>query len=1065
MSVFIVIAICAAAWVFLSYKLSRLEDYRDSIAERVGREFGRDINFDTGKAVITFRRGLSLRFTNVALTEKDRSSDFLHVKSVFFRVRILPLLKNHLVFSETVLVEPRLSLLRDRAGMMNIADLMTGNKDHATTLIRNLTIEKGSVTLLDQAASDEGITTVLDNLRCVIDVSPEENTARFTVTADLVEDDNQADLSVDGTFRSASYGNSMEATADASISIHGSDIGHYYPYLKKFAQVKQLAGHLDAEITFSGTLARFASKGTVTVKDASLSFPTAFRDVLNPRSVHVDYTLKRDDGRLNLDIKQLAVDGFEASGRCDLQGIDTNDPLLAAHAVTSTFSLNKFRSYVPWQIIPAEVGSFIETHVTDGNFRLVQGKLKGHLSEIAHMDERGNEGALFIQAEVDNGVFVADSSAPAFHDVSGLVKWENRQFSLEKMSGTFGHSPFTMEGKISDFTLPHPVTYTAEMIMQPSRDEILWLLGLEEFGALNFDGASTLTLSGKGTDDEYHVNARWDLTDAAYAYPNVIEKPAARENRLIAEILLREDSIDVPFFAYELSSVRVSGSAASRAGVIPLSVTIQSQSQDLREAAKFLPGIRGFDPAGTCRLDLAGKGDLREPASLQWDGTISLAGASCTPPAGFKKPITGVTGNIIFKRYGLETSPLAARVGESTIRGTLHMNDFRKPEFICHVNSNLLRTADLGFTSPEGEVNLRRVRGQIALQDKTLHVYDLSFGLGKSIFNLSGDMRRFDEPKITAELISPYIDFDDAARLLALEYAEKDDTDIPGTQMNANLLVDAGTFNGIEFKNLAAGVRYTPGIVDVETFGADFFEGRGTAKGKAHLHPDGPNRYVAHISADGMSLEPIQRFLGITDRTITGTLFLTGEISAAGNTAEELKKTAAGTFQARAEKGVLKKYSVLSKIFSLLNVFQLAKLQLPDMAEDGMPYTTITCTTSLEKGVFSSEDFFIKSDAMEISAVGNLDVLEKKIDSIVGVHPLGTLDLIASKIPVAGWIITDEHGKLITVHVKVDGTFDDPNVTPVTVQSIGRGVLNIFRRIFQLPGKLITDTGEVLLGR
>jgi uncharacterized protein involved in outer membrane biogenesis len=106
-SVLIVLAICAAAWVFLSYKLSRLEDYRDSIAEHVGREFGRDINFDTGKAALSLRRGLSIHFTNVALREKDHSSDFLRVKSVFFRVRMLPLLKNHLVFSEIVLVEPR----------------------------------------------------------------------------------------------------------------------------------------------------------------------------------------------------------------------------------------------------------------------------------------------------------------------------------------------------------------------------------------------------------------------------------------------------------------------------------------------------------------------------------------------------------------------------------------------------------------------------------------------------------------------------------------------------------------------------------------------------------------------------------------------------------------------------------------------------------------------------------------------------------------------------------------------------------------------------------------------
>ncbi len=1066
-SVLAIMGLCASAWFFLAYKLSRLEDYKDSIAERVSREFGHDIDFDTGKAVITLRRGLSIHFTNVALTEKDRSSDFLHVKSVFFRVRMLPLLRSHLVLSEIVLDEPRLSLQRDRSGVLNIADLLTEKENHVTTLIRKLTIENGSVAFQDQAASDEGIATALDNLQCVIDVSREENKARFTVTAALVEDDNQADLLVKGTFRPASSGNPMESTVEALIGINRSDIRHYHSYLKQFVPVEQLAGHINAEITFSGTLARFASKGSVTVKDASLSFPTAFRDVLNPRSVHVDCALTRNNGHLNLDIKHLAVDGFEANGQCDLREIDTEDPLLEAHAVTSIFSLKEFQSYVPWKIIPADVESFIETHVRDGNFRLVEGSLKGRLSEIPHMDEQGNAGVLFIQVEVDNGVFMAESSAPVFHDVGGLLKWENRQFSLEKMSGTFGNSPFTMEGSISDFALPHPVAYTAEMTIQPARDEILWLLGAEEFGALDFDGSSTLTLSGKGTNEEYHVSANWDLTDATYAYPDVFEKPGARENRLIAEIILHTDSIDVPSFAYDLPALRVSGSAASRSGGTSLSLAIQSEALDLREAAEILPVIRRFDPAGTCRLDLSGKGDLGDPASIQWEGTISLADASCALPAGFTRPITGVTGNIMFRGYELDTSPLTARIGESTIRGTLHMNDFRKPEFMCHVNSHLLRTADLGFTSPEGEVNLRTVRGQIALQQNTLHVYNLSFALGKSIFKLSGDMRHFDEPKITAELISPDSDFDDAACLLALEYTEKKDTGItgiPGMQLQATLRVDGGTFNGLDFKNLAAKVRYTPGTVDVETFGADFFEGRGTAKGKAHLHPDGRNLYEANISADGMSLEPIQRFLGIVDHTITGALFLTGEISATGNIAEDLKKTAAGTFQVRAEKGVLKKYSVLSKIFSLLNVLQLAKLQLPDMAKDGMPYKTITCSASLEKGIFSSEDFFIKSDAMEMSAVGNVDVLEKEIDAIVGVHPLQTLDLIASKIPIAGWVITDENGKLITVHVKVDGTFDDPTVTPITVQSIGRGVLNIFRRLFQLPGKLITDTGDVLLG-
>jgi uncharacterized protein YhdP len=191
---------------------------------------------------------------------------------------------------------------------------------------------------------------------------------------------------------------------------------------------------------------------------------------------------------------------------------------------------------------------------------------------------------------------------------------------------------------------------------------------------------------------------------------------------------------------------------------------------------------------------------------------------------------------------------------------------------------------------------------------------------------------------------------------------------------------------------------------------------------------------------------------------------LTGDVTATGSKVDDLKKTAAGTFQIKAEKGVLKKFSVLSKIFSLLNVFQLLRFNLPDMAKDGMPYSTITAHLSLKDGVLSSENFLIDSNAMGISAIGKVYLLQKDLDTIVGVHPLQTLDRITAKIPIAGWILTDENGHLLTVHFQVEGNWDDPEVIPIPAQSLAKGTLDIFRRIFQLPGKLITDTGEVILG-
>ena len=106
-SVIIITALFASAWLLVSYQLSRLDTYKESIIKTVGKELNRDINYETGKATLTFRAGLSLQFTNVSIAEKDRSSNLLTIKTAFFRVKLLPLLRNRLVFREVLLDQPR----------------------------------------------------------------------------------------------------------------------------------------------------------------------------------------------------------------------------------------------------------------------------------------------------------------------------------------------------------------------------------------------------------------------------------------------------------------------------------------------------------------------------------------------------------------------------------------------------------------------------------------------------------------------------------------------------------------------------------------------------------------------------------------------------------------------------------------------------------------------------------------------------------------------------------------------------------------------------------------------
>jgi uncharacterized protein involved in outer membrane biogenesis len=1065
----VLVSLLAGAWFYASYQLSQLDTFREKITTGAGNALDRDVTYEKGKATLTLRNGLALQFTNLVIRDKDRSSDLLHVGTASFRVDLLPLLVKRVVLRESILDQPRLSLKRDQAGILNIADLLNRQEKPEMTLdLRKITIEKGVLIFTDQTAGAAGLTTSLTNLQCRIDPRLFSKTSRFSITATLNENKNQGALSIEGTFRpSPSEKPIEEGTLDASIRLTGMDINHYQPYLRGHVSIEQLAGRLDLQTTISGTVSQLTSKGTITVKDALLHYPHVFRKPLHPRTVHVDYVLTRNAGHLNLDVTRLVVDRIAVACRFAIQDMDKEDPLLTATAATAAFPLTEMQSYIPWGIIPQGVGRFIEDHVTGGDFRLVEGKLAGRLSEIADIMKQENAGILSILAEVNKGVFVVGvgDKTPDFQDISGVLELKNRRFSLRNMTGRFGTSPCKLDGGISDFALPPPVIYAVNMTLQPARDEVLWFLGKDKNSNLAFDGPSTLHLSGKGPTENYQISARWDLTQAGYAYLDVMEKPKAKQNQLSAEIILNKNAVSVSSFKYDLSPVTLNGSATYRfSGKESLSLNVRSNTFDIREAVSILSGLRKFDPVGSCLIDMTGRSDPRESGSFLWNGTVSLTNVAFKP-ADAVKPISGLTGVVAFKGNKMETSLIKARIGDSVIQGKCRMRNFRKAKVTCQFDTPLLKATDVGLSAPEGDVSFQNMKGQIAVGDSRFHVDRLSLSLGKSIFNFSGDVPDFAEPKIVLTLNSPYIHSDDVARLMTLEYSKQGDNSPSKIELDLTLRVDAGVFNGFDFKKLGAGFKYSQGILSIETLEAGVLDGSLKGKGRVEIRPDGQNRYQANFSLDKISLEKFKALLDIGDRTLTGKMSLAGDVTATGSIMNDFTKTATGTFKVRAEKGVLQKFSVFSKIFSLLNVSQLLKFQLPDMAKDGMPYTSITAGLLLKNGVLSSDDFLIDSDAMQISGVGKVDLLKKKLDNIVGVHPLQTLDRIAARIPIAGWVLTDEGGHLITVHFKVDGNWDDPNVSPMPVRSLAKGTLDTFRRLFQLPEKLITDTGDVILGR
>jgi hypothetical protein len=98
---------------------------------------------------------------------------------------------------------------------------------------------------------------------------------------------------------------------------------------------------------------------------------------------------------------------------------------------------------------------------------------------------------------------------------------------------------------------------------------------------------------------------------------------------------------------------------------------------------------------------------------------------------------------------------------------------------------------------------------------------------------------------------------------------------------------------------------------------------------------------------------------------------------------------------------------------------------------------------------------------MNLSLIGDLDLKEDTLDMVLGVKPLRTVDQIVTNIPIAGWLLAGDEKALITAPFEIKGPSSDPEVSAIPVSSISGQVLGIFKRVLGLPGKVVSDVGDL----
>ena len=184
---------------------------------------------------------------------------------------------------------------------------------------------------------------------------------------------------------------------------------------------------------------------------------------------------------------------------------------------------------------------------------------------------------------------------------------------------------------------------------------------------------------------------------------------------------------------------------------------------------------------------------------------------------------------------------------------------------------------------------------------------------------------------------------------------------------------------------------------------------------------------------------------------VTGTFNLNGDLLAKSKP-EAILRSLGGKVAFSAEKGRIHRFGLLAKMLAVLNITEIHRGEIPDLAGEGFAYHRMRASAHIKGGLLTMTECAIDGASMGIACEGNIDLVDGKMDLTILLAPFKTVDRIVDFLPLVGHVLG---GKLISIPFRVKGDLKDPDVIPLHPTAVGSGVLGILERTLKLPITII----------
>jgi len=383
-----------------------------------------------------------------------------------------------------------------------------------------------------------------------------------------------------------------------------------------------------------------------------------------------------------------------------------------------------------------------------------------------------------------------------------------------------------------------------------------------------------------------------------------------------------------------------------------------------------------------------------------------------------------------------------------------------------------IRLKGMNLQHREVPVPLSQMEGSFFITPEQIRWEELKGKVGASPLAVSGILSRLSHPSspppsqktpesgkwLSFQVSSPQLDLDPVfpkkAGAPPTSFKKLRDW-LSNWSIDGKVKIDQGKYRGLRYQNLKAEMKTVDGTLFIRPL--QFKQNGGDVWGEGWIKP----------TEKGIQFEVKPRFSNMEAKAFLRTLFQKGEeekvevtgrihidkaeLRGEGEDSQKIRESLNGSLRFEIENGVIERFNILSKIFSILNVSQWFKGRLPDLRTKGLPYHNMMATIQVKEGIASTNNFLVDSDAMRITLLGKVDLGKNSIDARIGIHPLVTVDTILSSVPILGYILTGKDKAFISYFYEVKGNLDDPKTEAIPLKSIEEPSWGVIKRLLETP--------------